>query len=169
MSMTCRRCAGKIEEGQVAHLVPKPDVGSGFVPGSKYVALFVCGECLSPHEHGYTPPPPPRIVEPSTEPATESDEETSSLPRLSGRQLEILQLATEGKVWRTPNSIWALDPDKGKVDVRNIASLLRRHELIWWQQMPRHRDYMRGDPTGLMMVNQRGMAVLAAALAAVNR
>lgn len=135
MAMVCRRCSGKINGGEIAHVI-----------GHR----IVCDGCKEPHEAGFRESPKPPTPEPVAilVPEPESDPvetETEPIPHLTPRGLALLAMAERGHVTRQGRKVYAYDRETDETrDSKGIAGILRNSGLAVWRQVTVR---VKGEPS----------------------
>lgn len=117
MSMTCRRCDGRLDAGEIANVIRG----------------LVVGECCRlPAERGYADGAGDRMPSPPVV-------EAGDVLAMTERRLEILRLASPevGLVTRSGNVVNAFDPRVRRMrDSKSVVEVLRKADLVFWERLP---------------------------------
>lgn len=147
MAMVCRRCDGKIEEGEIANVIRSVIVGE-------------C--CRRPDERGYEEEG--REVMPQRGRAAEPLDPNGPKPlSVTGRRVEVMQLAEDGLVIREGNRVNAFSREKRVMqDSKTVAQVLREYGLAYWEKVP-PQGFMRETAKWKLKLTPEGEKWLAAA------
>lgn len=133
MAMTCRRCSGKIGEGEVAHVIAH---------------RIVCDGCKEPHEAGFRESPQPPTPVPVAVVVVEPipvELESEPIPHMTPRAVALLRMAALGDVTRQGRKVYAYDRETDETrDSKGVAGTLRNSGLAVWRQVTVR---VKGEPS----------------------